>query len=145
MKNLQKIKRVLLKNDHAKSVAIYGIVSSDPDYKLTLSLNKKFNISLKSTFPVVIKSTGRNLIFSRFSDTKNSPDINFYLISNRADKDFLLKKLKNVDYIFHVEDPAAEENKDKISASLKEIESITAVFNIESLIGKDKNLDHLTH
>jgi hypothetical protein len=145
MKNLQKIKRLKLKNDHPRFVAIYGIVSSDHDYKLTQALNKKFHIFLKSTSPVIIKDDETDLSFSRFIDTSKAPEIIFSLISNRSGRNFLLKKLKNIDYIFHVEDASAHENKDILSSSLKEIESVTAVFNIDSLTLKDKYLSLIIH
>ena len=145
MKNSQKITKVQLKTNHIESVALFGIVSSEPDYKLSQSLNNKFRISLKNISPVVINEKGNELTFSRFSDISKSHDITYNLISNRTIKAFLLKKLKNVDYIFHVEDPSAEDNKERISSLLKEIESITAVFNIDPKLFKDKDLQHLTH
>jgi len=145
MKNSQKITRVQLQNNHIESVALFGIVSSEPDYKLSQSINKKFRISLKNISPVVVKGISNELTFSRFSDISKSHDITYSLISNRTIKAFLIKKLKNVDYIFHVEDPYAEDNKEKISSSLKEIESITAVFNIDPKLFKDKDLQYLTH
>jgi hypothetical protein len=145
MKNSQKITRVQLKSNHVESVALFGIVSSEPDYKLSQSLNKKFRISLKNISPVVLSEKGNELTFSRFSEVSKSHDITYTLISNRTIKAFLLKKLKNIDYIFHVEDPSIEDNMERISSLLKEIESITAVFYIDPKLFKDKDLQYLTH
>jgi len=144
MKSIQKITRVQLKINHKEEFILLGIVSSEPDYKLSLTLNKKFRISLKNISPVMITNdTGSELAFSRFSDTSESPDILFNLISNRSGKNFLLKKLKNVDYIFQVQDTENENNVTQITASLREIESVNAVFNIDLNTFKDKNLRYL--
>lgn len=48
MRNNQKITRVQLNIDQNEEVILIGIVSADPDYKLSLALNRKFGISLKN-------------------------------------------------------------------------------------------------
>ena len=145
MKSIKKkITRVQLKINHKEEFILFGLVSSDPDYKLSLALNKKFRISLKNVSPVKITDvTGSELVFSRFSDTSGSPDIMFNLIANSSGKNFLIKKLKNVDYIFQVLDPEYENNIDQITHNLREIESVNAVFNIDINTLKDKNLQYL--
>jgi len=146
MKNTQKITRVQLKISHDEEVVMVGLVSSEPDYKLSLILNKKFRISLKNISPITISDAdGNELIFSRFSDANGTPDVIFNLISNRSGKNFLLKKLKNIDYIFQVPGPDRENNIDLLTSTLKEIDSITAVFHINTNTIKDKNLHYLIH
>jgi hypothetical protein len=145
MKSIQRITRVQLKINQKDEFILLGIVSAEPDYKLSLSINKKFRISLKNILPLKITDdTGSELAFSRFSDSSKSPDIVFNLFSNRSDKSFLLKKLKNVDYIFQIQDAENENNTDQIAASLREIESVNAVFNIDINTFKDKNLQYIT-
>lgn len=145
MKNIKRITRVQLKINQKDEFILFGIVSAEPDYKLSLSLNKKFRISLKNIIPVKITIDNRSeLAFSRFSDSSKSPDVVFNLFSNRSGKSFLLNKLKNIDYIFQIQDAENEYNTDQITASLREIESVNAVFNIDINTFKDKNLQYLT-
>lgn len=145
MKNIQRITRVQLKINKKDEFILFGIVSPEPDYKLSLSLNKKFRISLKNIIPVkIINDNGSELAYSRFSDSSKSPDLVFNLFSNRSGKSFLLNKLKNIDYIFLVQDSENEYNTDQITASLREIESVNAVFNIKINTFRDKNLQYLT-
>ncbi|MFA5819739.1 MAG: IPExxxVDY family protein [Bacteroidales bacterium] len=145
MKSIQRITRLQLKINQKDEFILLGIVSAEPDYKLSLSINKKFRISLKNILPLKITDdTGSELAFSRFSDSSKSPDVVFNLFSNRSGKSFLLKKLKNVDYIFQVQDAENENHTDQITASLREIESVNAVFNIDINTFKDKNLQYLT-
>ena len=48
MKRTQKVTRVKLDIDQNNDYILLGLVSSEPDYKLSLSLNKKLGISLKN-------------------------------------------------------------------------------------------------
>jgi hypothetical protein len=144
MKSGTKVKRVQLKDDQSSNSAITGIVSSEPDYKLSLAINHKLKISLKNDSPIlIIEDEGNNITYSRFSDASGSPHLYYDLISNRSGKNFLLKRLKNIDFIFQVHNPGNEETVRKIVAALKETECITAVFLIDPVTIKDKNLQYL--
>jgi hypothetical protein len=147
MKSVQKVTRVKLNVNLNNDLIMIGLVSSEPDYKLSLSINRKFGISLKNLSPLKIENgSGSEFTFSRFSDMNGSPDIIFNLISNRNGKQFLIKKLKNIDYIFQIQDSENEnENKiNQITTGLREIEFVNAVFNIDLNTFKDKNLHYLT-
>jgi hypothetical protein len=141
MKDTRKVTRVKLQIDQVNDFLLFGLVSSEPDYKLSLSLNNKFSISLKNSQPVKLAAAdGSELIFSRFADTSGAPDRTFNLVSNRSGKNFLVRKLKNIDYILYVHDPENEDELARMTTRLREIQAITAVFNIEIDTIKDKNL-----
>jgi hypothetical protein len=144
MKSGAKVKRVLLKDNQSSNTAIIGIVSSEPDYKLSLAINRKLKISLKNDSPIlIIEDAGNNITFSMFSDASGSPHLCYDLTSNRSGKNFLIKRLKNIDFIFQVHNPVNDETIRKIVATLKETECITAVFLIDPVTIKDKNLQYL--
>jgi hypothetical protein len=144
MRSTQKITRVQLKIDKEDSAFLLGLVSAEPDYKLSLTLNKKFKISLRNIAPVkIIDDKGLEQVFSRFSDTRASTGAVFNLVSNRTGNNHLLKKLKNVDYIFQVQDPENENNLEYFTARLRDMEAVNAVFNIDISTFKDKNLQYL--
>ena len=144
MQNIQRVKRVQLKLNQINDFLLLGLVTSEPDYKLSLTLNNKFRISLKNISPIEISDDNKSVLtFSRFSDTDSS-GIMYNLISNRSGKYFLLKKLKNIDYIFQVHDSENINNINLITESLREIESVNAVFGIDTNTLKDKNLHYLT-
>ena len=145
MKSIQKVTRIQLKTKQNEEFLLFGIVSSDPDYKLSLLLNRKFRISLKNNSPVVITDEkGHEQIFSRFSDLKKSPDMIYNLLSNRSGKYFLLKRLKNIDYILLVQDSYNKAESEYFSSGLRDIETITAVFSIDTGLLNDKQLQYLT-
>jgi hypothetical protein len=145
MKSIQKITRIQLKISKDNEYFLFGLVSSEPDYKLSQIFNKKFGISLRNNSPIKITDdAGSEQSFSRFSHTNDSTGLAFNLFSNRSGNNFLLRKLKNVDYIFQLHDPENEINIDSITIDLRETESINAVFTIDLNTFKDKNLKFLT-
>jgi hypothetical protein len=145
VKRIQNITRVQLKIREEEKFLLFGIVSAEPDYKLSLHINSKFRISLKNISPIRITDyIGTELIYSMFSDISGSPDIMFTLVSNRFGKIFLLKKLKNVDFILKVKYPEPEYNIEQVTAKLREIDSVSAVFNIDLNNFNDKKLQYLT-
>jgi len=145
MMSTQKVTRLKLKIEQNNDYILLGLVSSEPDYKLSLALNKKFRISLKNIAPLKITGdTKSELAFSRFSNNNDSSDLMFSLISNRTGKNFLLNKLKNVDYLLQIQISEKEINTNLITSGLRQIDTITAVFNIDIGTIKDKNLHYLT-
>jgi hypothetical protein len=145
MKGRPKITKFQLDDQKNEIYAFLGIVSAEADYKLSYLLNNKLKITLKNTKSLeVAGGNGSNLIFSRYSDTTGAPEIMYNLISNRSDKDYLLKKLKNIDYLFQVHSYGNRCNIELLTDSLREIEMITAVFRLDPEEIKDKNLYYLT-
>jgi hypothetical protein len=145
MKSIQKITKVKLNIEQNNDYILLGLVSAEPDYKLSLTLNKKFRISLKNISPLKLPGDDRSeLVFSRFSNNDDPTDLMFSLISNRTGKNFLLNKLKNIDYLLQIQISEKEVNLNNITSSLREIDTVTAVFNIDLNTIKDKNLHYLT-
>jgi hypothetical protein len=145
MKSAQKVTRVKLNIEQNNDFVLLGLVSAEPDYKLSLSLNKKFGISLKNIPPLKLTAgTKSELAFSRFSNNNDNSDLIFSLISNRTGKNFLLNKLKNIDYLLQIQISENEIDLNNITSSLREIDTVTAVFNIDINTIKDKNLHYLT-
>jgi hypothetical protein len=143
MKSNKKIKKHQLDNLLDDEFHFFGLVSSEPDYKLSLILNRKFQISLKSIPPIIFKDTKNSeFSFSRFS-ASGGIAMTFSLISNKSDKNNFLKKLKNVDFILRVYDPENESTVDSLNSILRETESVTAVFIIDPDSMKDKNIQYL--
>jgi hypothetical protein len=145
MKSTQKVTRVKLDIEQNIDYILLGLVSSEPDYKLSLSLNKKFRISLKTISQLRLpRDNNSELTFSRFSNNDDHTDLKLNLVSNRSDKNFLLSKLKNIDYLLQIQNPENDINLNEITSKLREIDAVTAVFNIDINTIKDKNLHYLT-
>lgn len=142
MKSTQKITRVKLNIEQNTDYILLGIVTTEPDYKISLALNKKFGISLRNISP--LKFTKEDQAFSRFSNLSEHENVIYNLISNRSGKNFLLNKLKNIDYLLQITDPENDVDLKQITSRLRETDTISAVFNIDINTLKDKNLHYLT-
>ena len=145
MTSRPKITKILLNDKTDDEYVFWGIVSSEADYKLSQLLNKKLKLALKNSKPLdIAENNGEKLSFSRYSFTSLSPEISYYVISNRSGKDYLLKKLQKIDYFFLVHNNENFCNVEFITNALREIEKITAVFRLDPKDIKDKNLVYLT-
>ena len=145
MKSTPKVTRVRLDLGQNIDYILLGLVSAEPDYKLSLSLNKKFRISLKTISQLKLpRENNSELTFSRFSNNDDHTDLKMTLISNRSDKSFLLNKLKNIDYLLQIQNSEEDIILNEITSSLREIDAVTAVLNIDLNAIKDKNLHYLT-
>lgn len=140
MKSAPKIKRVTLDISENAEPLLFGIVAAEPDYKISLALNRKFGISLKSADPVILLEENDNeLLFSRFSSSSDSPDLFYDLTSNRSGKNYLIKKMRNIDFFLQVHNIDNETDTGKILSLLRELDCVTAAFKIGTEIIKDKN------
>jgi hypothetical protein len=145
MRGRQKITKIQLIDQTNEEYSFLGIVSAEADYKLTQLLNKKLKIALKNSRTLeIMGNNGSNMNFSRYSDISGSPEITYNLISNRSEKDYLLKKLKNIDYFFQIHSVDNKHDIERLTSALREIERITAVFRLDPFEIKDKNLLYLT-
>ncbi len=144
MKSTPKIKRVTLKISENSEPFLIGIVAAEPDYKISLAINRKLGTSLKSADPVILQEKNDiDLHFSRFSSPSDSPDLVYDLTSNRSGKNYLIKKMRNIDYFLQVHNVDNEADTGTILSLIREIDCVTAAFKIGSEIIKDKNIRFL--
>lgn len=140
MKSPKKITKVQLAVNDIDEPWALGIVSSDPDYKISLKINRQLNIALKNTTASTLEGdNGEMILFSRFSDLTMLPETSIVLVSNRSGKSFLLKKLRNIDYLFLIYDNEKRYTDGWVTDKLKEIDSVTAIFRIDLKTLNDKN------
>jgi hypothetical protein len=144
MKSVPKIKRVTLKISENTEPLLFGIVAAEPDYKISLALNRKLGISLKSADPVILKEENdEELLFSRFSSSPDSPDLVYDLTSNRSGKNYLIRKMRNIDYFLQVHNFDNDADTGSILSKIRETDCITAAFKIGKEIIKDNNIRFL--
>lgn len=141
MKGSQKVTRLKLDLEQNNDALLLGIASHEPDYKLTLAVNRKLGINLRNSTPVNTDDD----TFSRFSNIESHPDPVFSLISNRGTGSILIPKLKNIDFFMNIITADAVVDLNEIVTKLREIDSVTAVLTIDLNSIKDKNIHYLTH
>ncbi|NLN31211.1 MAG: IPExxxVDY family protein [Bacteroidales bacterium] len=146
MKEKSRIRRVRLKNSGIHHWTLFGIVSSEPDYRLSLALNRKLEISLKSSSPQIIHDDkDAEMSFSKFSSSSGPGKMNCNLVSNRSGKSLLVRKMKSIDYFLLIHESLEEKESDLLLKSLRETECITAALKIEAGTLKGKDLKNIIH
>ena len=139
MGNLSKITRVSIPAGNEESFVFFGIVTSEPDYTISLRINKKAGISLRhSKDEVTVHSGSETVTFQKFV----TPDHNYALVSNRSGKHFLLTRPGKIDLLFAA-GTGNKINAEELASLLRTVEGITAVFIFESSAVKDKNIELL--
>lgn len=145
MKSAQRITKVQLKVNPSEELSLIGIVSAEPDYKLSLAINKKLKIALKNSEPLKIKDDENELIFSKFTFHDEAAELTCNLFSNRSGQSCLLRKIRNVDFIMQIHHPElSEEEANQMFTVIRDVPGVTAVFNLPFSNLKDKNLKYLT-
>jgi hypothetical protein len=134
-----KVTRVRLEEGKEGSLTVLGIVSAEPDYKLSLLINRMTGLSLRNATPVNLTLDEEEGHFSRFLSSGESSAATHSLIRNRSEAGLLFKQLRNIDYIFVINDPESEADEGMITAQLRNTESVTGVFNLKAELIKDRN------
>ena len=144
MKSRQRVTRVQLDVDANEDYMLFGIVSAEPDYKLSLSINRKLRLALRHKIPIELNDeNGVSHQFSRFMDHSVNNGLTYNLISNKSGNAFFLKKLNKIDYLLQVHTAENNFNRENLILALRSVETITAVFPLEPGEIKDKNLQYL--
>lgn len=137
MSREKKITRHTIDHDDPPPFFFLGVVSSEPDYRLSVMINRHLGTDLHRCPDEITVSTpaGTNK-FPRFA----SENSRITLVSNRNAGSVLLRKLKNIDYLIVPCGQHERKETEELAASLRLISEITAVFIFDSRETADKNL-----
>ncbi len=139
------ITRLKLISESIADPIIIGIVAREPDYKLSLAINRKLGFGLKYGPSVVVADDNdlRDVSFSRYSYSPQEGDMSVSLIANRCESRTLIKKLMNIDFFLVAHNPENEFLANPLMEKLKDIDLISALFIIPYSSIKDKNSRYL--
>lgn len=137
MSPVKKITRHIIKADETPAFLFLGIVSSEPDYRLSVMLNRHLGIDLRKRPEEVSAGAGTEThSFSVFTTTPPA----LSLVSNRSAGITLLKKLKNIDFLLLIHGVPDRKKAENLTASVRNIPEITAVFLFDSRDFSDRNI-----
>ncbi len=141
MNSSPKITRLTIGSVKSEPFCFLGIVTSEPDYTISLRINKKTGIALHHSDEEIISGTeGDRVTFSLFT----TPDSSHALVANKYEKKFLISKLNKIDFLF-ITRPGNNSDFAGLAKILRSIEGITAVFVFNSAEVKDRNIDLIHH
>ena len=128
----KKVKKVQLRLNPEPVITLFGIVSTEPDYKISAEINKMLDVSLKSAPQVTIEYGDKiEIPFSRFSDISDLPDSWISIIRNKSNGYSLLRKFPNFDYIAAIFTESEKYTTEEFAAQLRSVKHISAVFLID--------------
>lgn len=121
------VKKIFLNIDLCQEYQIIAISCHLKYYKLAYFVNSLLNFNFYK-IPDLIFNNDANFNIFYFDDCENYSK--FYLISNKSEKGFLFKKLKNIDYFFFINSQITKDEKKKLILKLKKIPGILTAFEI---------------
>lgn len=132
-----KITRHTIESREPQPFHFLGVVSAEPDYRLSVMINRNLGCNLrKSDREISITTPSGIHSFSLF--TTAPPE--FALVSNRSGGNVLLRRLKNIDFLIVPGEGGNRKMTEDLSASLRGIAEITAIFIFDSREISDRNL-----
>jgi hypothetical protein len=122
---------------------IISLVSSVKDYRLCWLLNTHLRFDFIRIENLVVpqqkkKAKGYFNVFAFYDDADK---MDYFLMENKENGNFLLPELKTVDYILKLEGVLAEEKKEELLNELKQVPYVEAVFS--NSLGELKNKANL--
>jgi hypothetical protein len=137
MSPAKRITRHTIKTDETPPFLFLGIASSEPDYRLSVMLNRHLGIDLrKDPEEINAESSGETQSYSVFTTTPAT----LSLISNRSAGVTLLKKLKNIDFLLLIHGVPDRKQAEILTAAVRNIPEVTAVFLFDSRDFSERNI-----
>ena len=135
MKEKERITRHNIAAPEPAEFLFLGIVTPEPDYRLSVILNRQLGISLQHNSNDIIGGSGAGA--PHFSVFSTSPAL-LSLISNKSDGYILIKKLRTIDFLLVIHGVPDRVKADNLAALIRKNQDITAVFVFSSTAINDR-------
>lgn len=110
---------------------IYGICSSESDYRLCWGLNKELGIALKMDKHLeVFTKKGELSIHSLYSFTSDYEQVKYRLVQNKTINGFVLPETSKADYLLIV-DQSPEIDPDEFIRKIRKSKQVLMAFPVE--------------
>jgi hypothetical protein len=119
---------------------LIGISSHLRDYRIAWSLNKSLNLELKKEkeYEIEHKKQEEKQFFSHYSYQCEETQKNYHLFANKCPNGLLLPEIKQADYLLMLDGNFNEQNIEELCKSIRDIDQINTVFNIDVQTLKSK-------
>jgi hypothetical protein len=135
-----KITRHTIVSEETPAFWFLGVVSSEPDYRLSVMMNRGLGIDLRKCHDDIIISTkSEKKVFTRFASVNPA----LTLVSNHGKGSILIPKLKNIDFLLIISGQHDRNKADELAGIIRKIPEVTAVFLLDSSEIGDRNLSLL--
>lgn len=135
-------KRLKLDYKQEYNFLLFGISTSEKDYRLIWNLNNTLNLLLAKTedHQAYHKKADGDQFFSCFLYMDNKTMLEYKMISNKSENGILIDELKNIDFFLILKGEYSDEYPNLLRQKILKMENIQAVFLIdpENLKNKDR-------
>jgi hypothetical protein len=127
------MKKIILNDYIDYSFFLAGICYHDDDFKLCWQLNKALELDFERVQDVdLIEPKQKALIqFACFHYYDAEAELDYYLISNRADSNFLIPEQTKTDFFLRIDGDSVQYNESDIIRKIKNIPKVLTSFKIE--------------
>jgi len=140
MNREKKITRHIIPAEDTPQFLFLGIVSAEPDYRISVMLNKHLGAGLRKCDHDVtaVTESGENRFSCFVSDMPA-----FSLVSNHGEGSILIRKLRKIDFFLVISGAPDQKRAESLANSIREIPEVTAVFIFNSRTVNDRNVSLL--
>ncbi len=137
MSREKKITKHHIAGDEPSPFSFIGLVSSEPDYRLAVMINRELGSDLtRSDDQIIVKRSSGSCSFTRF--ISSTPP--FTLIVNRSSASVLIRKLPKIDFLIVAGEGEQNSESPLLMTELRKVPGITALFLFESEKIADRDL-----
>jgi hypothetical protein len=123
--------KIILKLEDDFDFCLIAISCHHKDYRLCFELNKLLEIDLVRDNDLIINKQKENasFSFSLFIDDENHRE--YYLISNKGDKGYLIPEQKTADFFVLIKGAIDETDEGELVDQIKELDIVLAAYGVE--------------
>lgn len=126
-----------------ENYCLLGISTDEPDYKLCWLINDRLRMTFVKTdnLSVFHKKLGEEQEFSLFHyEDENAMQV-YRMIGNRSETGYFISKLKNIDFLLHIQGDLVNDDISALVANLNALDSIRMCVPVD--LSKVKEKDRL--
>lgn len=110
---------------------VYGISSTDRDYRLCWGINKTLGLSLKLEKPVeVINKAGYPAEHALYTCMYEPDQVKYRLVENKAPRSLFLPEVPKADFLLIIDESPMIEP-DEILSDMRKIRSVLMIFPVD--------------
>lgn len=123
--------KILLNIEEEYEFSLIGISCHAKDYRLSWEINNLLKIDLIRTedLDINLKTSIGTFSFYEFIDEDNY--IEYFLISNRSSKGFLIPEHKTTDFLLMIKSPSHEQLATELSEKISSLNVVLTSFRID--------------
>lgn len=126
-------KKHILDHKERFDFGLFGIASSENDYRMVWLLNNQlgFNLHRQDDLEIFHKKLNEPQLFPQFSFHDEKTLLHYRLLGNKTENGYLLEEMRKVDYLLQVSGDFTATHLTRLVKSLNAVREISLAFPID--------------